>query len=101
MKCSDGDGDDDGDDNNKIKGLGDFPEELCSVLSKYKDVFDTSIKKTMNVPDSQLNLKDNYRPMRCYTCRPTPLHYMETADKLIAELIAQWVLEKSGDTRTE
>ena len=87
--------------NNKIKGLDNFPEEICSVLSKYKDVFDTSTKKTMSVPDAQLNLKDGYRPTRCYTCRFTPFHYMETTDKLIADLIAQGVLEESRDTRTE
>ena len=30
-----------------------------------------------------------------------PLHYMETADKLLADLIAQGVIEEAGDTRLE
>ena len=74
---------------------------IQDVLSKYSNVFDTTIKKTMNIPDAELNLVDGYRPTRCYTCRPTPLHFMETADKLLADLVAQGVIEEAGDTRSE
>ena len=38
---------------NRIKKLENFPPVIRSVLSKYSNVFDTSIKKTMNVPDAQ------------------------------------------------
>ena len=71
---------------NRIKNLEKFPAVIQDVLSKYSNVFDTTIKMTMNIPDAELILVDGYRPTRCYTCRPTPLHYMETADKLIADL---------------
>ena len=74
---------------------------IQEVLSKYSNVFDTTIKKTMNIPDAELNLVDGYRPTRCHTCRPTPLHYKETADKLIEDLMAQGVIEEAGDTRSE
>ena len=37
---------------NRIKGLEGFPPAIRSVLSKYSNVFDTFIKKTMNVPDA-------------------------------------------------
>ena len=85
----------------RIKGLEDFPPVIRSVLLKYSGVFDTSIKNTMNVPDAQLNLVFGYKPTRCYTCRPTPLHYMETVDKLLAYPMAQWVIQESGVTRSE
>ena len=86
---------------NRIKNLEKFPVIIQDVLNRYSNVFDTSIKKTMNVPDAELNLVDGYRPTRCYTCRPTPLHYMETADKLLADLMTQGVIEEAGDTRSE
>ena len=72
---------------------------IQDVLSKYSIVFDTTMKKTMNIPDAELNLVDGYRPTRFYTCRPKPLHYMETAAKLITDLTAQGVIEEAGDTR--
>ena len=78
-----------------------FLAAIPSVLSKYSNVFNTSIRHTMNVPDAELNLAEGYRPTRCYTCRPTSLHYMETADKLLADLMAQGVIEEAGDTRSE
>ena len=86
---------------NRIKNLEKFPVVIQEVLSKYCNVFDTTINKTMNIPDAELNLVDGYKPTRCYTCRPTPLHYMEMADKLIADLMAQGVIEEAGDTRSE
>ena len=55
----------------------------------------------MNIPDAELNLIDGYRPTRCYSCRAMPLHYMGTADKLLADLISQGVIEEAGDTRLE
>ena len=86
---------------NRIKDLEKFPFVIQDVLNKYSNVFDTTIKKTMNIPDAELNLVDGYKPTRCYTCRPTPLHYMETADKLLADLMAQGVIEEAGNTRSE
>ena len=90
-----------GQEDSRIKGLEDFPPGIRDVLTKYSKVFDTSIKKTMNVPDAQLNLVEGYKPTKCYTCRPTPLHYMETADRLLADLMAQRVIRESTDTRSE
>ena len=86
---------------NRNKGPEDFPPAIRSILSNYSNVFDTSIRKTMNIPDAQLNLVEGYRPTRCYTCRPTPLHYTETADRLLADLMAQGVVEEAGDTKSE
>ena len=41
---------------NRIKGLEGFPPAVQSVLSKYSNVFNTSIRKTMKFPDAELNL---------------------------------------------
>ena len=59
---------------NKIKDLHKFPKEIREVLQNFADVLDTSLKKCMSIPDAQLNLTEDFRPTRCYTCRPTPLH---------------------------
>ena len=86
---------------NRIKGLEGFPPVVQSVLSKYSNVFNISIRKTMKVPDAELNLVVGYKPTKCYTCRPTPLHYMDTADRLLADLMAQGVIVEARDTKSE
>ena len=65
------------------------------------NVFDTSIRQAMTVPDAELNLAEGYRPTRCYLCRPTSLYHMETADKLLADLMAQGVIKEAGDTKSK
>ena len=52
---------------NRIKNLEKFPVVIQDVLNRYSNVFNTTIKKTMKVPDAELNLVDGYRPTRCYT----------------------------------
>ena len=39
------------------------------------DVFDTRLRKSMNVEPVELNLREGSRPYACYSCRPTPAHY--------------------------
>ena len=88
-------------DDNKIKDLHKFSKEIHYVLNNLVDVFNTSLNKSINNPEPQLNLGEGYRITRGYLCRPTQLHYMETAEKLLADLLRQGIIEESGDTRTD
>ena len=40
----------------KITGFDSFPEEIKVILDKYIDVFDTKLRKSMNVEPVQLNV---------------------------------------------
>ena len=55
----------------------------------------------MKVPDAELNLLESNKPTKCYIYRPTLLHYMETADRLLLDLMAQGVIEEARDTKSE
>ena len=41
----------------KIINFDSFPEEIKMVLDKYIDVFDTKLRKSMNVEPVQLNVR--------------------------------------------
>ena len=41
----------------KISNFDSFPEEINVVLDKYINVFDTKLRKSMNVEPVQLNVK--------------------------------------------
>ena len=62
------------------------------MLHDFSDVFDTKLKNSMDVEPAQLNLKEGSVPFRCYMCRQTPLHYRETANKLVMDLLVQGVI---------
>ena len=62
----------------KITNFDSFPEEIKVVLDKYIDVFDTKLRKSMNVEPVQLNVSEGTKPYACFSCRPTPAHYRET-----------------------
>ena len=46
---------------NRIKNLEKFPVVIQEVLSRYSNVFDTTIKKTMNIPEAELNGVQTYK----------------------------------------
>ena len=71
----------------KISGFDSIPEEIKVVLDKYIDVFDTKLRKSMNVEPVQLNVKEGSKPYACFSCRPTPAHYRETGKKLVQDLL--------------
>ena len=71
-----------------------FPEEIKVVLDKYIDVFDTKLRKSMNVEPVQLNGREGSKPYACFSCRPTPSHYRETERKMVQDLLDQLVIQR-------
>ena len=65
----------------KITNFDSFPEEIKVVLDKYIDVFDTKLRKSMNVEPVQLNVREGSKPYAC-SCWSTPAHYKEAGRKL-------------------
>ena len=59
------------------------------VLDKCIDVFDTKLRKSMNVEPVQINMREGSKPYAFFLCRPTPAHYRETARKLVQDLVNQ------------
>ena len=59
----------------KITNLDPFPEEIKMVLDKYINVFDTKLKKRINVEPVQLNVREGTKPYACFLCGPTPVYY--------------------------
>ena len=72
----------------KITNFASLPEEIKVVLDKY---IDTKLRKSMNVEPVQLNMREASKPYACFSCRPTPVHYRETAAKLVQDLLDQRV----------
>ena len=85
----------------KIINFDSFPEEIQVELDKYIDVFDTKLRKSMNEEPVQLNVREGSKPYVCFSCRPTPAHYRETAAKLVQDLLDQRVIERCGASRSE
>ena len=73
----------------KITNFDSFPEEIQVVLEKYIKVFDTKLRKSINVEPVQLNVREGSKPYACFSCRPTPAHYRETASKLLNQRVIQ------------
>ena len=85
----------------KITNFDSFPEEMQVVLDKYIDLFDTKLRMSMNVEPVQLNVREGSKPYACFSCRPTPAQYRETAAKLVWSLLDQRVIERCGSSRSE
>ena len=51
----------------KITWFDSFPEEIKVILDKYIDVFDTKLRKSMNVEPVQLNLREGSKPYACFS----------------------------------
>ena len=85
----------------KISGFDSLPEEIKVILDKYIDVFDTKLRKSMNVEPVQLNVKEGSKPYACFSCRPTPVHYRETGEKLVKDLLDQRIIQRCGSSRSE
>ena len=71
------------------------------VLDKHIDVFDTKLRKSMNVEPVQLNVKEGSKPYAWFSCRPTPVNYRETGRKLVQDLLDQRFIQSSGEGRSE
>ena len=71
----------------KITNFDSFPEEIKVVLDKYINVFDTKLRKSMNVEPVQLNVRKGSKPYACFSCRSTPAHYKEAGRKLVQDLL--------------
>ena len=54
----------------KITNIDTFREEIKVVLDKYIDVFDTKLRKSMNVEPVELNVREGSKPYACFLCRP-------------------------------
>ena len=76
----------------KITGFDSYPEEIKVILDKYINVFDTKLRKSMNVEPVQLNVKEGSKPYACFSCRPTPVHYRETGAKLVQDLLDKQII---------
>ena len=61
---------------NEISIFDSFPEEFQVLINKYIYVFDTKLRKSMNVEPDQLNVKGKSKPNACYSFRPTPAHLL-------------------------
>ena len=68
-----------------------FPEVIKVVLDKFIDVFDTKLRKGMNV---ELNMREGSKPYTCFSFRPTPAHYREAGRKLVQDLLDQRIIER-------
>ena len=71
------------------------------VVDKYINVFDTKLRKCMNVEPVQLNVWEGTKQYACFLCRPTPDHYRETGRKLVQDLLNQNIIKRCGDSRSE
>ena len=71
------------------------------MLDKNIDVFDTKLRKSMNVEPVQLNVTEGTKPYACFSCQPTPAHYRETGRKLVQDLLDQRIIERCGESRSE
>ena len=85
----------------KITNFDSFPEEKKVVLDKYIDVIDTNLRKSMNLEPVQLKVREGSKPYLCFSCRPTPAHYRETAKKFVPDLLDQRVIQRYGASRSE
>ena len=71
------------------------------VLNDFTNGFNTKLNKGMNLEPSQMNVAKGTILSKCYTCRPTPLHYRKTTNNLVANLISQRVIAENGDRRSK
>ena len=71
----------------KITNVESFPEEIKVVLDMYINVFDTKLRKSMNVEPVQLNVREGTKPYAFFSCRSTLAHYRETGWKLVRDLL--------------
>ena len=59
----------------KIKNFYSFPPEIKKVLEENIDVFDTQLRRSMNVALSKMNLREGSMPYASHSCQPTPVHF--------------------------
>ena len=72
-------------------------DSLESLCEQYEDVFKEDTLTPMSGEPMKIHLRRddvNYKPLRIFTARRTPLHYKSEADKLINNLLETGVIEK-------
>ena len=68
---------------NKMANFDSFSNEIQAVLAEYHNVFNSKLRKSINVELAVLNMVKGSEPKACFRCRNTPVNYRPTADKLI------------------
>ena len=71
------------------------------VLDKYIHLFDTKLRKSMNMEPVQLIVWEGTKPYAFFLCRPTPAHYRETGRKFEQDLLDQLIIERCRDSRSK
>ena len=71
----------------KMANFDSFFMVIQDVLDKYIDLFNTKLRKSMNIEPVELNVREGSKPRACYSCRPKPAHYREVAQKLVRGLL--------------
>ena len=85
----------------KVANFDNFPEKMREVLDKYKDVFDSRLRKSMKVKPVLLNVRKGSKPSSCLTSQPSPAQYWSTSKKRVANLLKLNIIVYTGDQRSE
>ena len=78
-------------------------DKLNEIADRYPDVFDAKNLKPLKVPPMEINVNrddPDYKPLRVYTARKTPLHFEKNADELLKYLLDTGVIKRADPNRT-
>ena len=67
----------------------------------YIGVFNTKLRKCMNVEPVGLNVREGSKPRVCCYCRPSQAHYRTTAQKLLKDLLDQNIFQYCEDSQSD
>ena len=77
-------------------------DKLDEIADKYPDVFDAEKLTPLKVPPMEINVdRDDpeYKPLRVYTPRKTPLHFEQPADDLLKYLLDTGVVKRADPNK--
>ena len=77
-------------------------DKLNEIADKYPDVFDSEKLAPLKVPPMEINVNrqhPDYKPLRIYTARKTPLHFEDNADELLKYLLDTGVIKRADPNR--
>ena len=77
-------------------------DKLNDIADKYPDVFDSEKLAPLKVPPMEININrqhPDYKPLRIYTARKTPLHFEDNADELLKYLLETGVIKRADPNR--
>ena len=78
-------------------------DQMNDIADRFPDVFDAKKLTPLKVPPMEINVNRNhpdYKPLRTYTARKTPLHFEDNADELLKYLIDTGVIKRADPNRT-